>query len=91
MEACWDSGLLVSQWYQENEIAVSTYFSLQRKVFQARKKVQKMTFAEVPVMKCSQSSGHVVASLEVSSVQIQIYEGADKDTRPALLQAAKSC
>lgn len=50
MEACWNSGLSVVQWCQENGIAVSTYFSWQRKVFQALKEVQEVTFAEVPVL-----------------------------------------
>ena len=60
-------------------------------MFQALKEVQEITFAEVPVMKASPFLGHVVASLEVSGVQIRIYEGADKNTLQALLQAAKSC
>ena len=72
-------------------MAVSTYFTWQRKVFQSLKEVQKVTFAELPVLECSQSSGHVVASLKISGVQIQIYEGADKNTLQALLQTAKSC
>lgn len=91
VEACRSSGLTVVQWCQENEIAVSTYFSWQRKVFQALKEVQEITFAEVPVLEYSQPSGHVAASVEVSGIQIQVYEGADKDTLQALLQAAKSC
>jgi hypothetical protein len=91
VEACRSSGLTVVQWCQEHGIAVSTYFSWQRKVFQALKEVQKITFAEVPVMEYSQPSWHVAASVEVSGVQIQVYEGADTNTLQALLQAAKSC
>ena len=91
VEACRSSGLSVGQWCQENGIAVSTYFSWQRKVFQALKEVQKITFAEVPVMEASPFPGHVAASVEVNGIQIQVYEGADKDTLQALLQAVKSC
>ena len=91
VEACRNSGLSVGQWCQENGIAVSTYFSWQRKVFQALKEVQEVTFAEVPVMEHSQFSGHIVAAMEVSDVRIQVYEGADKATLQAILQAAKSC
>ena len=40
VEACRSSGLTVVQWCQENGIAVSTYFSWQRKVFRALKEVQ---------------------------------------------------
>ena len=91
MEACRNSGLSVGQWCQENGIAVSTYFSWQRKVFQALKEVQEVTFAEVPIMEHSQLSGHIVAAMEVSGVRIQVYEGADGATLQAILQAAKSC
>ena len=91
VEACRSSGLTVVQWCQENGIAVSTYFSWQRKVFQALKEVQEVTFAEVPIMEHSQLSGHIVAAMEVSDVRIQVYEGADKATLQAILQAAKSC
>ena len=45
VEACRSSGLSVGQWCQENGIAVSTYFSWQRKVSQALKEVQEVTFA----------------------------------------------
>lgn len=83
VEACRNSGLSVVQWCQENGIAVSTYFSWQKKVFQALKEVQKVTFVEVPVLEYSQLSGYVVESLEISGVHIQIYEEADKNTLQA--------
>ena len=88
VEACRSSGLPVGQWCQEKGIAVSTYFSWQRKVFQALKEAQEVTFAEVPIMEHSQLSGHIVAAMEVSGVQIQVYEGADEATLQAILQAA---
>ena len=91
VEACRSSGLSVGQWCRENGIAVSTYFSWQKKVFQALKEVQEVSFAEVPIMEHSQFSGHIVAAMEVSGVRIQVYEGADGATLQAILQAAKSC
>ena len=91
MEACRNSGLSVGQWCRENGIAVSTYFSWQKKVIQALKGVQEVTFAEVPIMECCQPSGHIVAAVEVSGVRIQVYEGADRATLRSILRAAKSC
>ena len=91
VEACRNSGLSVGQWCQENGIAVSTYFSWQRKVFQALQEVQEVTFAEVPIMEHSQPCAHIIAAMEVSDVRIQVYAGADKATLQAILQAAKSC
>lgn len=91
VEECRNSGLSVAQWCQENGIAVSTYFSWQRKVFETLKEIQEVTFAEVPVMECSHPFGQVVATLEISGVRVQVYKGADQATLQALLQAAKSC
>lgn len=70
--ACRNSGLSVGQWCQENGIAVSTYFSWQKKVFQALKEVQDVTFAEVPIMEHSQLSGYIVAAMEMSGVRIHV-------------------
>ena len=91
VEACRNSGLSVGQWCRENGVAVSTYFSWQRKVFQALKEVREVTFAEVPITEHWQASGHIAAAMEISGVRIQVYEGADEATLQAILQAAKSC
>ena len=91
VEACRNSGLPVGQWCRENGIAVSTYFSWQKKGFQALKEVQEVTFAEVPVMEGSSPCEHIVAAMEVSGMRIQIYEGADGATLQAIFEAAKSC
>ncbi len=92
VESCRGSGLTIGQWCQENGIAVSTYYSWQKKVFQALKGAQTVTFAEVPVMEGPQSSAQQVAAvMEVSGVRIQVYAGADTATLQAILQAAKSC
>ncbi len=91
VEACRSSGLPVGQWCEEYGIAVSTYFSWQRKVFETLKEIQEATFADVPVVECPRLSGQVAASLEISSVRIQVYKGADQNTLQALFQAAKSC
>ena len=72
VEACRKSGLSVGRWCRGNGIAVSTYFSWQKKVFQALKEVRKVTFAEVLIMECCQPSGHIVAAMEVSGVRIQV-------------------
>ena len=91
MEACRNSGLTVGQWCEKNGIAVSTYFSWQRRVFQTVKEVRQAIFAEVPVLEDFHPIGHVVASEEVGGVRMQIYEGADKNTLQAVFEAVKSC
>jgi len=91
VESCRSSGLTVGQWCQKNGIAVSTYFSWQKKVFQPLKETQEVTFAEVPVMEGPQPSGRVAVAMEVNGMWIRVYEGADTATQQAILQTAKSC
>ncbi len=92
VESCRSSGLTVGRWCQENGLAVSIYYSWQKKVFQALKEAQEVTFAEVPITGSPQSSEQQVAAvMEVSGVRIRVYEGADTATLQAVLQAAKSC
>lgn len=55
-------------------------------MFETLKEIQEVTFAEVPVMECSHSSGQVIASLEISGAEVQVYKGADQAT----LQVLKS-
>ena len=49
VEACRNSGQRVSEWCAEHGIPVSTYYSWQRKVFQAVSSENKVCFAEIPV------------------------------------------
>ena len=73
VEACRNSGLTVVQWCQENGIAVSTYFSWQRKVFQALKEVQEVTFAEVCIFRPSESKETVGVSPPSREKQVQVH------------------
>ena len=61
VEACRSSGLTVVQWCQENGIAVSTYFSWQRKVFQALKEVQCKNRHPSPI--CTRFEHHLAGVL----------------------------
>lgn len=49
MEACRKSGQRVSEWYAEQGIPVSTYYSWQRTAFQAAVSENEMCFAEISV------------------------------------------
>ena len=48
VEACRSSGLTVAQWCSENNVAVSTYYSWQRKLFQNLVVPTDVCFAELP-------------------------------------------
>lgn len=59
-------------------------------MFETLKEIQEVTFAEVPVMECSHSSGQVIASLEISGAEVQVYKGADQATLQVLKEPGKS-
>ena len=87
VKACRESGLTVRQWCGEHNICAKTYYSWQRKVYRIAAE-QEPRFAEVTTSPCSIS---VVATIQIKSVQAEIYAGADAKTLAALLQAMKSC
>ena len=91
MEACRSSGQTVAEWCRENGLCVSTYFSWQRKVFEAVAKKQEACFAQVPVMEEISAQSNVVADVEIGDIRVEIYSGADETTLQALLRAARSC
>ena len=77
VEACRKSGQKVSEWCSEQGIAVSTYYSWQRKVYQ--------TISGRP------AGRGMVASIENGALRIEIHAGADAETVRAIIQALKEC
>ena len=87
VEACRNSGQTVSQWCMENGVAVSTYFSWQRKVFQAVREKAEVCFAEVPVYTTAPAESGTVAVIHKGKLEIELCSGADAAT----IQAMESC
>ena len=88
VEACRKSGQKVSEWCTEQGIAESTYYSWQRKVFQAATAKTEVCFAEIPVRS---AGGGTAASIESGGLRIEIHAGADAETVRAIIQALKEC
>ena len=88
VEACRRSGQRVSEWCAEQGIPVSTYYSWQRKVFQAAVSENEVCFAEVPVRP---AAAEVAASVQCGELRVDIHTGADTETIRAIIQALKSC
>ena len=87
-EACRKSGQKVSEWCSEQGIPVSTYYSWQRKVYQAVTTEAEVCFTEIS----SRAAGRgTVASIESGEVRIEIHGGADAETIRAIIQAVKGC
>ena len=88
VEACRRSGQKVSEWCTEQGIPVSTYYSWQRKVFQAVTTEAEVCFAEIP----SRPAGRgTAASIESGGLRLEIHAGADVETICAIIQALKEC
>ena len=88
VDACRKSGQRVSEWCSEQGIPVSTYYSWQRKVFQAVTAEAEVCFAEIP----SRPAGsRTVASIQSGELRIEIHAGADPETIRAMIQALKEC
>ena len=88
VEACRKSGQRVSEWCGEQGIPVSTYYSWQRKVFQAAVSKNEVCFAEVPVRP---AAAETAASIQCGELRVDIHTGADTETIRAIIQALKSC
>ena len=84
VEECRKSGLKVAEWCAENEIAVSTYYSWQRKVFQAVTDREEICFVEVPV---TAPVSKTTATIRMRDIRIEIHSGADAATIRAMIQA----
>ena len=88
VETCRKSGQKVSEWCSEQGIPVSTYYSWQRKVFQAVTAETEVCFAEIP----ARSAGsETAASIQSGELRIEIHAGADSETVRAIIQALKEC
>lgn len=88
VEACRKSGQRVSEWCGEQGIPVSTYYSWQRKVFQAAVSENEVCFTEVSVRPVA---AETAASIQCGALRVDIRAGADAETIRAIIQALKLC
>ena len=88
VEACRKSGQKVGEWCSEHGIPVSTYYSWQRKVFQAVTTEAEVCFTEISGRPAGSGT---VASIESGELRIEIHAGADAETIRTIIQALKEC
>ena len=88
VEACRKSGQRVSKWCGEHGIPVSTYYSWQRKVFQAAVSEDEVCFAEVSVRP---AAAETAASIQCGELRVDIHVGADSEMIQTIIRALKSC
>ena len=98
---CRQSGMSVKRWCEENGVSPKTYYSWQKKVFSVMVEQQKLQlegkgqedcFVELPAtQQIRQTTGELVASIQVGQASVNIYSGADPKLAQALVLALKSC
>ncbi len=87
VEACRSSGQRVSEWCAEHDIPVSTYYSWQRKVFQAVNMENEVCFAEIPA---GAANADTAASVHCGEVRVDIHARASAETIWTIIQALRS-
>lgn len=90
VEECNSSGLSVAQWCRNNNIPVSTFWSRQRKVFEALSKESANGFVEVTVQPEISTTSPIVATINSGNFTADIHNGADEGTLTAVLRAMKN-
>ena len=88
--ACRSSGMTVKAWCTQNGLSEKTYYYWQRKVFQASKQ-EETRFVEITGKSFGESATTAAATIQANGFEVKIYNGADRETLAALLEAMRSC
>ena len=92
---CRNSNLTVRTWCQRNNIAVSTYYKWQKKLFDAAvelKEKSTVRFAEITApQNYSATPGKIIATLEVNGITVKLYPEADARTIAEICKGLKLC
>lgn len=97
IRACRESGMSVREWCSANEIALSTYYSQQRKVFEAAKtaaeaKSPAAEFAEIQLQGHEPPQSNIpIATIRIGEAEADIYSGADEASIRVICRILKSC
>ena len=88
VEACRSSGLTVAQWCSENNVAVSTYYSWQRKLFQNLVVPTDVCFAELPA---AVSESPKTVTICCRDFTIELDSNIEPSVVRTVIEALKSC
>lgn len=89
VEKCNNSGLSVAQWCRNNNIPVSTFWSRQKKVYEAYTQKTNHQFIEVSVEPEVNANSPMI-SVKRNDFTVEINNGADEATITAVLRAMKN-
>ena len=89
VSACRSSGLSVKTWCRENGVSEQTYYKWQRRLYELAQEEREGGFAEITPIR--RTTGNIVVTVQIDSVEIAVHNGADAATVEAVLRAVKSC
>ncbi len=81
--------MTVKAWCAQNGLSEKTYYYWQRKVFQASTQ-EETRFIEI-TGKGFGERATAAAAIQANGFVVKIYNGADRETLAALLEAMRSC
>ena len=88
VEACRNSGLTVAQWCSENNVAVSTYYSWQRKLFQNLVVPTDVCFAELPA---AVPDSPKTVTIRCRDFTIELDSSTEPSVLRTVIEALKLC
>ena len=91
---CRGSGLSVRQWFQENNVNVSSYYKWQQKLYTMAQAQQEVRFTEITPVQPEPShhaSRRVDVTVRIAGAEADIHSGADAATVETVLRILKSC
>ena len=99
VKECRSSGLSVKEWCLENNVGLSTFYTWQKRVFNAVSAQVQQTqvnsspvFAEIPKeLPAKVSSANVAATVRVGEICVDFYENASPAFIENFLRGMKSC
>ena len=99
VKECRSSGLSVKEWCLENNVGLSTFYTWQKRVFNAVSAQVQQTqvnsspvFAEIPKeLPAKVSSANVAATVRVGEICVDFYENASPAFIESFLRGMKLC
>lgn len=89
VEECRNSGMPVRKWCEAHSVPVSTYYTRQRRVFQAVTASAEPQFVELSGPESKSECHTVIARVRTAGYEVDLYTGADAVMAKAILEAMR--
>ncbi len=94
IEACQNSGMTIVSWCSQNNVSIKSYYYWLRKVralaCQTRALASQKEEQQIVPVSFRQSKPSAAITLHLSSICVEIHDGASRETIEAVLSALKT-